>query len=201
MLFLERTACFPKRPSRTTSLKIISSLSGYYPGPLDIPDLRRALEQSLDHAIHVRRGRCQGIDFSSRPPDSFSGLPMEILQEILLCLPPTNVVNLKVASSTFAIVPLTQRFWASRFQRGFEFHHIFEARQGHTKSRCWRTLYMGVRRLKGDPSFRDKCQLWNHFLRLESVLGSLPSGPPRRSSVAVVFRTRCARRRLDVGLC
>ncbi|KAL2012448.1 hypothetical protein VTN00DRAFT_5166 [Thermoascus crustaceus] len=42
---------------------------------------------------------------------------MEILQETLLHLPSANVVNLKLASSTFAAVPLTQRFGLPSFSK------------------------------------------------------------------------------------
>lgn len=125
--------------------------------------------------MHVNQERHKCIGISSCPPDSFARLPMELLQEILLYLPSTDVAKVKMASGTFAAMPLTQRFWASRFQRGFEFHHVFEAQERDAKTRCWRILYSEVKQFQHDPNFRNRYRIWNRCLALENRLRSLSS--------------------------
>lgn len=95
---------------------------------LDIPGFERIMQESLANPP-VNPDAQRNLNVSIHSGDIFSVLPLEILQELLLCLPSKDVLSLKFSSSVFAVTPLAETFWASRFQRGFEFHCFFEARK------------------------------------------------------------------------
>ncbi len=88
---------------------------------------------------------------------------------ILLYLPSVDVLKIKLTSASFAALPLPDSFWASRFQRGFEFHCIFEARQSHRKG-YWKALYSGVKNLRRSASFTNRYRIWEILLHLEELL-------------------------------
>src|SRR5450432_3837377 len=106
----------------------LSLYSLYYSDPLDMTKaLEEVLQKSSDPRETVHQALHRKINRESSPQDCFALLPFEILHDILLQLQSRDVLNLKLASAVFSETPLYQSFWASRFQRGFGFHSVFEA--------------------------------------------------------------------------
>ncbi|EEH22645.2 hypothetical protein PABG_04856 [Paracoccidioides brasiliensis Pb03] len=100
---------------------------------------------------------------SSDANDCFSVLPPELRQMILSLLATADVLNLFLASRTFANSPLLQNFWASRFFGTFEFSSIFEARQDSAaspRSRDWRSLFHFLRRHTHMLNFQNRKRIW-----------------------------------------
>ncbi|KAI9738737.1 MAG: hypothetical protein M1834_008242 [Cirrosporium novae-zelandiae] len=147
----------------------------YCADPLNVKELQRVIHKSLNPKKPADSQIVpQNINIISHSPDCFAVLPMEVRQEIMLHLPSKDVLNLKLASKIFAIEPLTNIFWASRFQRGFEFHYILEARKCLAKRCCFKTLYLGVKSLQSN-GLRNRARIWDILLQLEELLFKLSS--------------------------
>lgn len=86
------------------------------------------------------------------------------------------MLNAKLASATFAALPLTNTFWASRFQRGFEFHCIFEVHGLQTKDYDWERIYFSVKsHLRDIPSIRNRRRIWKLLLLIDELHSRLIS--------------------------
>ena len=151
----------------------------YSQDPLYVPNLERVLHHSLKREKFTDQGASKVLNIASKTHDCFALMPMEMVQSILLHLPSRDVLKVKLASSVFASTPLPETFWASRFQRGFEFHCVFEARSCAVKTCCWKTLYYGVKHLQNSLSFRNRRRIWVILLRLE--------GPPSKLSSTSLY--------------
>lgn len=79
--------------------------------------------------------------------DCFHCLPVELREAIQNILQSDDVTNLRLASRSFACVHLSQAFWQSRFQHGFERNHIFEVIQAHSP-KDWKGWYNSTRILQ-----------------------------------------------------
>ncbi|KAJ3466160.1 hypothetical protein MRS44_006818 [Fusarium solani] len=97
--------------------------------------------------------------------DVFRRLPNELLQAILVELPREDVGSLRQASPIFTSLHLSESFWASRFWRGHEFHHIFETLRSRPDS--WEKLYLALRYM--EPRLADRKRIWSLALELESL--------------------------------
>ncbi|OBT76604.1 hypothetical protein VF21_05323 [Pseudogymnoascus sp. 05NY08] len=116
-----------------------------YSDPLNIPSLQEIFQQRFKEAGGANKNN--DADEAAwtnetplkilNPTDYFKLFPTEIVYHILICLPSKDVLNAKLASATFAALPLTNTFWASRFQRGYEFDCVFEAQGLQTKDYDW----------------------------------------------------------------
>ncbi|KAJ3529224.1 hypothetical protein NM208_g9861 [Fusarium decemcellulare] len=108
--------------------------------------------------------------------DIFDRLPPELLQDIVIKLQSVDVVNLRKSSPAFAKLHLPEAFWASRFQRGHEYHHIFESSQSRPSS--WRALYLALRFFASDiPSLNNRKRVWDLALRLQALLAQVSGFP------------------------
>ncbi|KAF3480620.1 U3 small nucleolar RNA-associated protein 4 [Arthroderma uncinatum] len=136
--------------------------------PLDIPELQEAL-------LEAERGRdrdslveCSVVS-EKVDSDLFYRLPVEIREEIQCLLSSNEVARLRTASRSFASMPLSQKFWRSRFlpffERGFVFEpvrHQQDTISGAATIRYdWKALYE-----KTDPSLayfealRNRRRVW-----------------------------------------
>ncbi|KAF4463076.1 hypothetical protein FALBO_10110 [Fusarium albosuccineum] len=108
--------------------------------------------------------------------DIFNRLPPELLQEILLRLQSKDVVNLRKASPVFANLLLSETFWASRFQRGYEYHYIFESFESRPNS--WKALYFSLRTLASNiPALVNRRRVWRLALQMEALLAQVSGFP------------------------
>ncbi|KAF4997242.1 hypothetical protein FDECE_12143 [Fusarium decemcellulare] len=108
--------------------------------------------------------------------DIFDRLPPELLQDIVIKLQSVDVANLRKSSPAFAKLHLPEAFWASRFQRGHEYHHIFESSQSRPSS--WRALYLALRFFASDmPSLNNRKRVWDLALRLQALLAQASGFP------------------------
>ena len=146
-----------------------------YSDPLNIPSLQEIFQQRFRGAggFNEKNDADEAAWTNEAPPkvsnstDCFQLFPTEIIYNILICLPSKDVLNANLASATFASLPLTKTFWASRFQRGFEFHCVFEAQGLRTKDYDWEAIYLGVRSLRNNPSFKNRRRIWKLLLVVE----------------------------------
>ncbi|OBT85406.1 hypothetical protein VE02_04814 [Pseudogymnoascus sp. 03VT05] len=149
-----------------------------YSNPLNIPSLQEIFQQTFKKAGGFNKKNDAGEaawTSDSNPTDCFQLFPTEIIYHILICLPSKDVLNVKLASATFAALPLTNTFWASRFQRGSEFHCVFEAQGLQTKDYDWEAIYLSVKSLQNIPSFKNRRRIWKLLLLVEELHGRLIS--------------------------
>lgn len=154
-----------------------------YSDPLNIPSLQEIFQQNLkgQGEFHEKNNADEPTMTNdtplrvSNPTDCFQIFPTEISDCILMLLPSKDVLNVKLASATFAALPLTKTFWASRFQRGFEFHCVFESHGLQTKDYDWESIYFGVRSLQDNYNFKNRRRIWKLLLLVEELHGRLIS--------------------------
>lgn len=87
-----------------------------------------------------------------------------------------DVRNLKLASRVFVSSPLSQQFWASRFQRDFEFSFIFEVRkvlENNSRPRDWKLLYDGIKKSLTKKSPQNRRRIWRLVLSLADKLAAI----------------------------
>ncbi|PGH06386.1 hypothetical protein GX51_02398 [Blastomyces parvus] len=156
-------------------------LSPYYyykRDPWDIPELREILDETKKSTAQQFNNDEPRI--SCRPQqhaDCFSVLPVELREQILTQLLVKDVASLRLASRSFACLPLTQYFWFSRFLPGMDRDFIFEAtrpdREAVVDARCrdWRALYEKTRQiLLEGGALANRKRIWNCNTSLARLL-------------------------------
>ncbi|KAK2880156.1 hypothetical protein FQN49_000503 [Arthroderma sp. PD_2] len=141
--------------------------------PLYIPALDKILQEGTEDTIPVAQGLYRGDKHIPKGSDPFKSLPVEIWHEILPYLLSGDILNLKLSSTVLAAMPLPNSFWASRFQRGFEFHYIFEARRFRGRKFNWKMVYLKVKDFQKTASFRNRRRIWKILLRLKVLLADV----------------------------
>ncbi|KAJ4149149.1 hypothetical protein NW754_000588 [Fusarium falciforme] len=117
--------------------------------------------------------------------DVFRRLPNELLQAILVELPCEDVGSLRQASPIFASLHLSESFWASRFWRGHEFHHIFETLR--SRPDFWEKLYLALRYM--EPRLADRKRIWSLALELESLQNQVSGTVCKGARLLTAFDT------------
>ncbi|RSM07183.1 hypothetical protein CDV31_008735 [Fusarium ambrosium] len=117
--------------------------------------------------------------------DVFHRLPNELLQAILVELPRKDVRSLRQASPIFANLHLSESFWASRFWRGHEFHHVFETVRSRPDS--WERLYLALRYM--EPRLADRKRIWSLALELESLQNQVSGTVCNGARILTAFDT------------
>lgn len=144
--------------------------SSYESDPAQIPELRR-LASNGDYGVsNTRQDLGQKPKFyTPNPSDPFQLLPPDILVEILVWLPSTDVVSLQLASREFANAELPNGFWRSRFWPGRELSHIFETEQWATAGRC-KSLFTEIKVLRALPSMLNRERVWALASRINELV-------------------------------
>ncbi|KNG83542.1 hypothetical protein ANOM_010560 [Aspergillus nomiae NRRL 13137] len=119
--------------------------------PLDVLEVQQALVGSQDRRENTTMTSLIS-SVSITTADCFQKLPQEILEQIQMLLPSRSVADVRLASRSFAALPLTQSFWASRFACHQERGYCFEARD---------SLYSGAHALR--------CRNWRAFFEDTAV--------------------------------
>ena len=89
-------------------------------------------------------------------------LPDEIISEILHLLSTRDVCNLRLASRRAANLPMPDSFFYSRFMKGREMDHIWEATHYKKKFRgMWQTIYRAARANSRDPEIYNRRRVWD----------------------------------------
>ena len=141
-----------------------AALRLYIADPFSPPGLHKMLDEAhrlrVDSitAEHLCGGRPQSVT------DKFSTLPPELREQILCELPSPDVVNSLRASRPLHSICLSQTFWSSRFRRGFDFGHIFEA--SHQQKRAGRycdyqSVYHSCRQHRSSSDIRSRTRIWS----------------------------------------
>ncbi|KAL2370524.1 hypothetical protein RJ035_006072 [Blastomyces gilchristii] len=157
-------------------------ISDLLPDPWDIPELRQILAETKESPAQEFNN--DDLRISCRPQrhaDCFSELPVELREQILTQLLVKDVASLRLASRSFACLPLSQYFWFSRFLPGMDRDFIFEATRPDSESavnaRCrdWRTLYekTGQILLEGG-ALANRVRIWNCNRSLARLLKIQP---------------------------
>ena len=143
--------------------------------PFHVPALAKAIERSthLQNDTFLSRLSPNGLNLNG---DEFRRLSPELLQIIVILLPTHDVHSLRLASPAFALLSLSERFWASRFREGNEFEYIFEPL--HSPPESWRTLYLSLQNWACDnPSMANRKRVWALAKRLQNALCQLEGVP------------------------
>ncbi|KAF5619483.1 hypothetical protein F52700_11766 [Fusarium sp. NRRL 52700] len=129
----------PTRDTRFPDPRTIPNL--FRSNPFHIPALARAIQQTtrLQNDVFLSR-----INFSAEAltKDPFFRLSPDILQLITMLLSTSEIHAVRLASSVFASLKLSERFWASRFQPGHEYEYIPEIIDHPPES--WRAFYLSL---------------------------------------------------------
>lgn len=156
------------------------NIMGWKCDPFDIPELQSLLDETQQQAQQEETKASVSPSFKKQP-DCFSSLPPELLDEIRILLPSADVVNLHLASRSFASLPLSQYFWASRFRQRFERSHIFEPTipdydaQGRKCRRDWKRLYKKTARsYSPSTKLENRARVWNCASLLADLLVEIP---------------------------
>lgn len=156
----------------------------YRHDPINKPEIGKLLTLSEKSQREQRQinsesfAGAKGTYNADRSIDPFAALPPKIHDMILVLLPSKDVRNLKLASRVFASSSLSQKFWASRFQQGFEFSFIFEVRkdqESKSRPRDWKLLYDGIKRSVTGPNLQNRQRIWRLVLSLADSLTSIGS--------------------------
>lgn len=86
--------------------------------PSNVPEIQQALVETRERRRDLEESSVSPI--FRGPVDCFRRLPPEVLEYIQTLLQPCDVVNVRMASRSFASLPLSQSFWASRFNSRHE---------------------------------------------------------------------------------
>lgn len=148
--------------------------------PFDIPKLERILDKTQQPAPQEDTGPSISPSFRNQS-DCFNRLPPELLEEIRVLLPSSDVANLHLISRTFASLSLSQYFWASRFRGTCERSHIFEPTilefdiDGRKTRRDWKSLYHETGRVHSPPdTLYSRERVWNCIRPLAELLVEIP---------------------------
>ncbi|KAF7158371.1 hypothetical protein CNMCM6106_004947 [Aspergillus hiratsukae] len=123
-----------------------SPLSLATANPIFVPELEQALVDCQRTDILTAQATLIAPVFQNGA-DCFQSLPQEVLELIHMLLPSHSVANARLASRSFASLPLSQSFWASRFDSHQERRFCFEATDpsysgiAERRNRDWRMLY------------------------------------------------------------
>ncbi|KAK2767689.1 hypothetical protein FQN54_003847 [Arachnomyces sp. PD_36] len=157
-----------------------SAVPGTKIDPFDIPELQQFLGET-QQPMHPGDASSGISPSPRRHTDCFSSLPPELLEEIRVLLPSRSVVNLHSVSRSFASLPLSQYFWASRFMRRRERSHIFEpiipGYVPDTRKNCrdWRALYHKTAEDEAFPgALENRARVWNSTRGLRDLLIAIP---------------------------
>lgn len=170
-----------------------SPLAYFKSDPFHVPEIQQAIEES--------RERRDSRNFSSispifrGEPDCFAQLPQEILEYIRILLPSHSVTSLRMATRSFASLPLNQSFWASRFEPFNERGFIFEARDpeystpSEQRTRDWKALYLKTSSsVVSSKEMMNRKRIWDSMRDLVDLLLEKPLVDPHRvRSIQGVF--------------
>jgi hypothetical protein len=109
--------------------------------PFHVPSLAKAIKRAVPLQRDIFQS-CLNANTRNLEGDGFSHLSPELLQLIAVLLPTSDVRSLRLASPAFAVLSLSEKFWASRFQPGNEFDDIPEV--FHDPPESWRALYLSL---------------------------------------------------------
>ncbi|OAX82684.1 hypothetical protein ACJ72_02962 [Emergomyces africanus] len=160
-------------------------MSQYYynkQDPWNIPELRQMLSETKERPIQEPSSDALMIScIPHEHKDCFSALPVELCEEILMKLLLEDIASLRLASRSFASLPLTQYFWSSRFRPGMDRDFIFEATIPNRDSvvnagrRDWRALYHQTgRSLLDGSALTNRRRIWNCNRSLAKLLSTEP---------------------------
>lgn len=160
--------------------------------PLDVPEIQQALVDSRDRHQHSEESAdcCISPDFrGSAGPDCFYKLPLEIREYIQILLPSRSVANVRMASRSFASLPLSQSFWVSRFNPHQERGYCFEATHPlystvlERRTRDWKMLYerTAFKRISSSGELKNRNRVWNCSKDLVDLLLEKPLTDPTLS--------------------
>ncbi|KAE8351620.1 hypothetical protein BDV28DRAFT_136725 [Aspergillus coremiiformis] len=148
--------------------------------PLDVFEVRQALMDSQD-----RRDSTATAGLISSSPiaiaDCFQSIPQEILEQIQMLLPSRGVANVRLASRSFASLPLAQSFWASRFACHQERGYCFEARDQRysgayaLRSRDWKVFYEKTAVTPtASTELRNRKRIWSYLKNMADLILQQP---------------------------
>lgn len=181
--------------------------------PMHNAELRSVFEngeESARHSFGHRPGEVQPKR-SLEDKDIFQRFPFEILDLIVLELSSPEVLALRQSSRVFRHLPLSEKFWRSRFLPGQEFECVFDALDDRTYDRRlpWSIVYQRLMRISPNVSLKNRRRVWKLSQALgdlydKSVEGRRDNRPilpesietnrePREDDVAWVRAGRCLR--------
>lgn len=152
-----------------------SPLSLATANPIFIPELEQALVECQRTDVLTAQASLIAPVFQNGA-DCFRSLPQEVLELIQMLLPSHSVANARLASRSFASLPLSQSFWASRFDSHQERGFCFEATEpsyssiSEKRNRDWRMLYEKTGSLLiSSLEMKNRKRIW-HLLEDLAVL-------------------------------
>lgn len=155
----------------------------YKTNPIQIPTLRKSIDLSARLQQDVFQSKLDPQKLSL-DKNVFCRFPPEVQLRIVALLPSQDIHSLRLSSPVFAVLGLSERFWASRFDPGKEFEYIPEVTKSPPKS--WRWLYLSLHIWASDNlGMANRRRLWPFVRKIQSLLCQMEEtecyGTPSRS--------------------
>lgn len=118
--------------------------------------------------------------------DIFGSLAVEVRAQVLGYLPTPDVCHARIASRSLNQVALPSSFYKSRFDEGFEYHHIFELREAAPD--CWRSFFEWMRvtsRHRRNTKSRER--IWTISTKLKHMHDQILNTPCEGTPIATDF--------------
>lgn len=138
----------------------------YQADPADLPALDSTTPTLQSGVLDIG---CDGIP--STLCDPFRIFPAELLVSILIYMPSSSVISLRLASRTFAALELSNKFWLSRFSRGFEYHYVLDLMQDwNSLSPRWKSCVMHAKSISSLPSMNNRKRIWELASKMSEMI-------------------------------
>ncbi|KAF4967710.1 hypothetical protein FSARC_4771 [Fusarium sarcochroum] len=147
-----------------------------------------AFEEAIKHPAPLKSDAFQtrlNPGHLSLEKDSFSFLPTEIRHTIATLLHSRDVRSLRLASPAFAMMNLSEAFWASRFHYANELNFIYEVIDDPPKS--WKAAYFAI---LNSVALRNRKRVWTMAEAIHSMLQKMEDSECHGRPVSTWFENR-----------
>jgi hypothetical protein len=137
--------------------------------PYNVPLIGNLLEEASKKPI--QKHPFSAISTTSGGKSVMDKLPQEICDAMAALMPQSDLLNLRLASRSFAHVFRNQYFWASRFKRSDRDRHwLFESHHINKPGYNWRWLYERTSGSISSMTFSNRKRVWKTVNLIKDIM-------------------------------
>lgn len=137
--------------------------------PYNVPLFGNLLEEASKKPI--KEHPFSAISTTPKEKSVMEKLPQEICDKIARLLPQSDLVNLRLASRSFAYAFWIQSFWNSKFKLpNGECHWLFESHKLDKRGYNWRWLYERTSGSDGSMTFSNRKRIWKTVNLVKDIM-------------------------------